>query len=414
MFGKKSAMNNSSDKLFFIDELTGFKKSYKELHQVLNREELVYSKFADTGNAYHVFYAIIVSLVLDREIILKPENLLPENTDADCLSLPNPCKGMSLEDIFQKIRQPLKWSITIYTSGTTGVPKQVVHSFQNITRSVKVSADRADDMWLFAYNAVHMAGLQVFFQAFLNQNTLINAFGYQKEPIWRILKQAGVTHISATPTFYKMLLPCAEVFEVVKQITFGGEKFSPAVLESLQKIFPKARFTNVYASSEAGSVFSANGEYFTVKAHNSHAIRILDNELLLHKSLLGSKHEAEIEGEWYHTGDMVEMISENPLAFKFTHRKSEMINVGGSKVNPNEVEDVLLSMDGVADVRVYGRANSLMGNVLCADVLLHDETLDEKSVKNYLKEKLMEYQVPRIIKFVKHLDATHTGKKKRS
>ncbi len=55
-----------------------------------------------------------------------------------------------------------------------------------------------------------------------------------------------------------------------------------------------------------------------------------------------------------------------------------------------------------------------MGNVLCADVLLHDETLDEKSVKNYLKEKLMEYQVPRIIKFVKHLDATHTGKKKRS
>ena len=307
----------------------------------------------------------------------------------------------------------MKWTVTIYTSGTTGVPKQVSHSFKSITRAAKISVEREEDIWLFAYNAIHMAGLQVFFQAFLNQNTLINAFGYQKEEILQILKQYGVTHISATPTFYKMLLPCTKNYETVKQVTFGGEKFSAPVLKLLYLIFPSAKFTNVYASSEAGSVFSSNGEYFSLKPEMNHKVKIADKELLLHKSLLGSKHEAEITGEWYHTGDIVEIITNNPFVFKFAHRKTEMINVGGSKVNPSEVEEALVTMEGITDAKVYGRPNSLMGNILCADILRNDSNLDEKSVKAFLKGKLLEFQVPRIIKFVENLETTHTGKKKR-
>lgn len=179
----------------------------------------------------------------------------------------------------------------------------------------------------------------------------------------------------------------------------------------MKKIFPSARFTNVYASTEAGALFAANGNIFSLSEKNKSYVKIVEGELWIHKSVLSESSDLKLQDDWYASGDMVEVIQEVPLTFKFLARKNEMINVGGSKVNPNEVEELILKLNGVKDVKVFGKENSLMGNILCADVV--SEMVTEKEIKSFLKNHLPGYMVPRIIKFVPEIAMTATGKKSR-
>lgn len=114
--------------------------------------------------------------------------------------------------------------ITMFTSGTTGQPKKVVHSIQTLTRSVRRGEKYNNQIWAYAYNPTHMAGLQVFFQAFENLNTLINVFNRTRSEIFNLIKKHSITHISATPTFYRLLLPYERAYSSVIRLTLGGER----------------------------------------------------------------------------------------------------------------------------------------------------------------------------------------------
>lgn len=120
-------------------------------------------------------------------------------------------------------------------------------------------------------------------------------------------------------------------------------------------------------------------------------------------------------GEWYHTGDIVEFTEDGRI--KFVGRKNEMINVGGYKVNPNEVEEEIKKINGVLDAYVYARKNQLTGNILVAEVVLKDKELDlqemEKIIYENLRTSLQNWKIPRIIKFVDEIKLTRTGKKVR-
>jgi acyl-CoA synthetase (AMP-forming)/AMP-acid ligase II len=167
----------------------------------------------------------------------------------------------------------------------------------------------------------------------------------------------------------------------------------------------------VYASTEVGTLFASQDDIFVVKDEVKNLIKIVDNELLLHDSLLGQTADLSLTGQWYETGDLVEVVAENPLSIKFISRQCEMINVGGYKVNPSEVEDAILSLESVSQVRVFGKKNSVLGNVICAEVVA--KSLDEKSIRDYLKTRLQEFKIPRIIKFVGDIKLTRTLKTSR-
>jgi acyl-CoA synthetase (AMP-forming)/AMP-acid ligase II len=113
---------------------------------------------------------------------------------------------------------------------------------------------------------------------------------------------------------------------------------------------------------------------------------------------------------WYQTGDLIEIISKKPNTFRFVSRKNEMINTGGYKVNPLEVEDVIRLCEGVTDVLVFAKKNSLLGNLVICEVVRHNELLTEKQIRFFLQDKLQEFKIPRIIKFVESLKITRTGK----
>ncbi|MDD2412590.1 MAG: fatty acid--CoA ligase family protein [Bacteroidales bacterium] len=410
--------------VFFLKDIEQVKSiSWSFLIQDINTS-LSYNPYCKSARYYDVFKHIIISLIFGKEIILLDSDF----TDSELKKLTGYSEYEKFNQVIDKKNLPIignkeelieilkktsdDWKISLFTSGTTGIPQKVTHNFSSITRFVKISDQNTNSIWGFAYNPTHMAGIQVFFQALLNGNSIVRLFGLNPLEIHQKIQENNITHISATPTFYRLFLPCKEVFQSVRRITSGGEKFNEKMIVQLSEIFPNAKITNVYASTEAGTLFATENDIFTIKAENEHFIRILDDELLIHSNLMGST-DRNID-EWFKTGDLVEVISENPLQFRFISRKTDMINIGGYKVNPLEVEEAILSLPEIKNARVYSKSNSVMGNIICCEVVCDNKEITESSVRTFLQSKLQEFKIPRIILFVSELSTTRTGKIKRN
>ncbi len=401
---------------FLIDNQHQY--TYDELLAVI-RQDTAFCPCLQTSDLFAFFCNIVKALAHGRDLVL---------LDADIHAYE--IEGVAQEEVNKKYPLPTilpatfealveavmqsSSRITIFTSGTTGQPKKVVHNIATLTRSVRRGDKYIGQVWGYAYNPTHMAGLQVFFQAFANQNTLINIFNASRADVYAALDKYHITHFSATPTFYRLLMPFEKEFPQVQRITLGGEKSDQALYDAIHRIFPQAKINNVYASTEAGTLFAAKGDAFQIPSAIQEKVRVVENELLLHKSLLGESDSFQLENDYYHTGDLIEWIDKVQGLFRFVSRKNELINVGGYKVNPGEVEAAMMTMDGVKQAIVYGKANSILGNVLCAEVQLEEGAiLTELNIRSILKSQLQDYKIPRRIKFVEQLALTRTGKVKR-
>lgn len=409
--------------LFFKDSVNNKVISWERLIQDINNTS-TYNPYCLSEDYYTIFKTIILSIILGKEIILLDSdnseqelNNLVGTTDFEShkieINKSNEYKIENKDHLIETIQDNMSsdWRVTLFTSGTTGKPKKVSHSFQSITRFVKITDKNKDSIWGFAYNPTHMAGLQVLFQALMNGNSIIRLFGLSTKRIFAEIGDNEITHISATPTFYRLLLPSKDAFSTVLRITTGGEKFSENTIEQLRSVFPNAKITNVYASTEAGTLFASDDDIFSIQTEYKQLVLIKDNELLIHKSLMGQT--SFFAGDWYKTGDQVEVITKDPLTFKFANRKNEMINIGGYKVNPHEVEDAILGIDKVKNVHVYAKQNSVLGEILICDIVSSEKDLEESFIRNCLKDKLKDYKIPRVIKFVNELTTTRSGKIKR-
>ena len=403
--------------MFLIDNDKAY--SYDDLLQSLNMST-EYCPLYKTSDIYSYFVNLIKALAASKPLVLLDSDLNPAEIDGVDENLVNvkekisPKSYKSMGEIVEDIQNSTS-EITIFTSGTTGQPKKVLHTVATLTRSVRIGERYVGQTWAYAYNPTHMAGLQVFFQAFENLNTLVNVFNKQRSEVYELINKHHITHISATPTFYRLLLPFEQEYETVVRVTLGGEKSDTHLYENIKKIFPMAKINNVYASTEAGSLFAAKGDCFQIPENIRDKFDVVDDELLIHKSLLGKSDSFKFEGDYYHSGDLIEWVDKESGLFRFKSRKNELINVGGYKVNPGEVENILLSIEGVKQVLVYGKANSILGNVLCADIQLEDGvTLTDVDIKKALRSQLQDFKIPRRIKFVEQMSLTRTGKLKRS
>lgn len=403
--------------MFLIDNDKSY--SYDDLLQSLNMSS-EYCPLYKTSDIYSYFVNLIKALAANKPLVLLDSDLNPAEIDGIDENLVNVKEEIdkksykSMGEIVEDIQNSTS-EITIFTSGTTGQPKKVLHTVATLTRSVRTGERYVGQIWAYAYNPTHMAGLQVFFQAFENINTLVNVFNKQRSEVYELINKHNITHISATPTFYRLLLPFEQEYKTVVRVTLGGEKSDSHLYENIKKIFPEAKINNVYASTEAGSLFAAKGDFFQIPENIRDKFEVVDDELLIHKSLLGKSDSFKFEGDYYHSGDLIEWVDKESGLFRFKSRKNELINVGGYKVNPGEVENILLSLEGVKQVLVYGKANSILGNVLCADIQLEDGVaLTDVEIKKALRSQLQDFKIPRRIKFVEQMSLTRTGKLKRS
>ncbi|MFR6034258.1 MAG: AMP-binding enzyme [Bacilli bacterium] len=143
-------------------------------------------------------------------------------------------------------------------------------------------------------------------------------------------------------------------------------------------------------------------------------VKIDNGELAIHKSLLALSDDTPLSGDFYKTGDAVEFADADKMSFRFTGRIGNFINVGGYKVNPEEVEDAIKSLDGVREAIVFGKPNSLLGNILCAEIsIIPAAKVSESDIRTSLLKLLPQFKIPRIISFTDSIRLTRTGKIKR-
>lgn len=393
--------------------------SYDELLNAINGSK-EYMPMMRTKDLFEYFVNVIKALVANKPLILLDSDINVseidgvEEEDINKVEAIEKVHVASMADVVKGVQESQS-EITIFTSGTTGQPKKVVHHISSLTRAVRLGDKYRGHVWGYAYNPTHMAGLQVFFQAFENEDTFVNVFNNSRAEVYELIEKYRITHVSATPTFYRLLLPFEKAYESLIRVTLGGEKSDQHLYDSIKKIFPNAKINNVYASTEAGSLFATRGDVFQIPEKIRDKFIVDENsELLIHKSLLGSSDGFKFDGDYYHSGDLIEWVNKEEGLFKFKSRKNELINVGGYKVNPGEVENVINAVAGVRQTLVFGKKNSVLGNILVAEVQLEDNVeLTELEIRKALKESLQDFKIPRKIKFVEAISLTRTGKLKR-
>ncbi|MEM7558548.1 MAG: AMP-binding protein [Planctomycetota bacterium] len=332
--------------------------------------------------------------------------------------VPNSVAEAEIEVAVQKSPAPtsegVKGMVGIFTSGTCGTPKLVWHTAQSLEQAVRTGEKHVGDVWGSTFSPTSFAALQVILQAVRNQNTLVNLFGKTTEEIRDSIDARSITHLSATPTFANLLCDGIHQHPSITSFTLGGERVLPRLLEQLGSTFPNAQFRNIYASTEVGSLLIAKEDSFEVPTALHEKIRVVDNELEVHTSLLAASLKHANTSEFYSTGDLVEVVSEKPLAFKFSSRRSEWINVGGAKVDPVRVEEQLLRIPGILETRVYGKTNSVTGQIVCCDLVVQpDSSLDSRSVRKHLNDILARHEIPQLIHFVDCIATTAAGKTSR-
>lgn len=408
--------------LFYANASTNRSVNYEEFFNKLGRMREC-PKYIYTKDTLEIIENVVFAMLNGLDIVLLDGDFT--NVELSSLGvteeklnfvykIDNPIKVTDIDEFRNKVmfNQDIT-HIGIYTSGTTGLPKRFDHNLRSLLRNIKMTISHKDDVWAFAYNITHFAGIQVLLQGILNFNSIIDVFGNNSKQADSILKCYRCNCISATPTYYRnFLLSISDSNEIIKSVTFGGEKFSDDLLGKIKSKFPNAKVRNVYASTEVGSLLAGSGESFSIPKSMYNLIKISeDNHLLLHRSIV---YHTSVETEWYDTSDIVRLNTDG--TFKFMSRDSDFINVGGYKVNPHEVENIILEVPGVVDVAVYGRDNSVTGKILAADIIVR-EGFDDKTVKIAITQKvrssLQAFKVPRILKVVDEIKKSRSGKKVR-
>lgn len=405
-------------KLFLYDAITNERHTYGELIAGRTASATSVSEAGQSMGLWGFCLEFLNALSLGYDVTLVEEGprwlvkVEPTREVPVRIGGPEGCVDGGISGFVAALRTSAS-KVTLHTSGSTGVPKAVRQTMQHLTRAVRSGDRHSHDVWGFAYHPCHVAGIQIMLQAVLNGNTLVNVFGLPREAVFRAVRELGVTHLSATPTFYRMLLPADTSLGGVRSVALGGERTDPALLRRLRLLFPDAKFRNVYASTEACTLLASQDDVFVIPPDLFDRVEIRDGRLHVHRSLLGDFDEGSAVGEWYDTGDRVERVQDDSSRFRFVSRERDWLNVGGNKVNPVEVECLLAEHPGVREVRVYGQPNSLVGTILCAEYVPIGEEVPEQTLRQHLVGRVAPYEMPRIIRAVERLERTHTGKVRR-
>ena len=307
--------------------------------------------------------------------------------------------------------------VIVATSGTSGPPKLVDHSWDSLLAAARLSEQWHCLGWLLVYDATRWAGIQVWLQALLTGGRLVVPASRDPDVVARALADEAVSILPATPTLLRRLLSSADPAILAKssldRITLGGEASDGPLLQQAQATFPKAKITQVYATTELGEVYRVADSRpgfpatWIGKALPGGARVSLrrDGELLVRLS----RDTAEIA-----TGDLVERRGDR---YEFTGRRSDVIMVGGAKVYPKRVEEVIRGVAGVVEARVYGLPSAVTGELVAAEIVLAEPLVEGQSpesvraaVLEACRSALEPHSVPRIVDLVKQIATTPAGK----
>jgi acyl-coenzyme A synthetase/AMP-(fatty) acid ligase len=370
-----------------------------------------------------------------RRVVLCTPDLTPEQlaavratAEADIV-LESVAAQPTPQSLQRRTSETTEW--ILLTSGTTGVPKLVVHSFESLAGALpRHPASTKPMVWSTFYDIRRYGGLQIYLRAVISGSPLV--LSSAGEPTREFLARAGaagVTHISGTPSHWRRALMSGDTALIAPEYArLSGEVADQTILDNLRAAYPHARVAHAFASTEAGVAFDVNdglaGFPETMLGHSANGIdlKVQDGTLWIRSQrnatrYLGQAPAPIIGAEGYvDTGDMVELTNGR---FYFRGRKGGVINVGGLKVFPEEVEAVINADPRVRMSLVKARRNPLTGSLVVAEVVLADgKSSADAGATDKIKSELLEacrrtlaaHKVPAQLRFVPALELSGAGK----
>ncbi len=312
--------------------------------------------------------------------------------------------------------------LVLFSSGSTGKSKAALHDFSPLLEKFKKPRHTFVSLTFLLLD--HIGGINTLLYILSNTGTIVTVPERNPDTVLRVIEKEKVELLPTSPTFLNLIL-ISEAYtrydlSCLKRVTYGTEVMPQSTLDKLCEILPNVEFQQTYGLSELGILRSKSrepkslwvkvgGEGFETKVENGVLLIKAQSAML---GYLNAPSPFDAEG-WFNTDDAVEVDGE---WIKILGRQSEMINVGGLKVYPVEVENVLLGMPNVKDVAVMSEKNPITGQIVVATFnLFENEDLPSlrKRVREYCKDRLASYKVPAKIVIVDNDQYSQRFKKMR-
>ena len=381
---------------------------------------------------------IIVPLVECNETALK-ESMADIKINAEILEFPNSkfpnSKFPNLEfletndkkhAIIENLFRQKHAGLVLFSSGSTGKPKAMVHDLDTLISSFEAKKPRKLNMLLFLLFD-HIGGINTLLNILATLSTAIIPRERNSDEICALIEKYKISVLPSNPTFLNLILMSNAYkkydLSSLKMITYGTEAMSESLLARLKATFKKVKFLQTFGTSETGilntSLKSSGSTYIKL---NDAEYKIVNGELwiksktqiLCYLNADMSAFKVSFEDGWFKTGDLVLRDAEY---LKIVGRVKELINIGGKKALPSEIESVIMELENIADCVVYGEKNAITGQSVSCDVVLKsDMSKDElkKLIRSTCASKLERYKIPSKINVVEKIAFTNRFKKVRA
>jgi acyl-coenzyme A synthetase/AMP-(fatty) acid ligase len=310
--------------------------------------------------------------------------------------------------------------LVMFTSGSSGTPKAAVHDWLGLLEKFHTRRPVLSTLNFLLFD--HWGGLNTMLHALSNAAAVITVDWRTPDRVCELIETHKVELLPTSPSFLNLLLLSGAYqrhdLSSLRVISYGAEPMPESTLEKLARVFPDVKLQQTYGLIELGVLRSkskSNDSLWMQVGGEGYQTRIVDGLLQIkaESAMLGYINAPSpfTDDGWFMTGDAVEIDGDY---IRVLGRESELINVGGEKVYPAEVENVIQEIDNVAEVTVRGEPNPMLGNIVHATVTLQaaeDKRKFARRLKKYCRERLQSYQVPVRVEVVD--ERQHSGRFKK-
>ena len=304
---------------------------------------------------------------------------------------------------FETLREQQHPGLVLFTSGTSGEPKAAVHDLLGLLEKFKARRSSLRTLNFLLFD--HWGGLNTLLHTLSNASAVITVADRSPDGICEVIETRRIELLPTSPTFLNLLLLSGAYkrhdLSSLRIISYGTEPMPMTTLQKLKTVFPEVQLRQTYGLIELGVLRSRSkddGSLWMKLGGEGYQTRVVDGVLQIKakSAMLGYLNAPSpfTEDGWFDTKDSVEVEGDY---LRVLGRTSEIINVGGEKVYPAEVEDVILQAPEVADVCVYDEKNPITGQIVCARITLEEgasaDNLSRK-IKELCRSKLQAFKVP--------------------
>ncbi|MCT7522577.1 fatty acid--CoA ligase family protein [Aliarcobacter cryaerophilus] len=411
---------NSKNAIVFEDRIYTYEefiKQIKDYKNILDKHNISSKVVAILGDYSFYNLALFFALYENKNIIVPitsnikkvQDDFIEESfcqtiikTDERNLLIQN-LKTIFSHNMIDNLREKNSSGLILFSSGSTGKPKAMIHNLDTLIDSFKDKKEKSMNMLVFLMFD-HIGGLNTVFNALCMGACLIIPKIKDAKTICELIEKYKIIVLPSSPTFLNLILISEEYknydLSSLRMITYGTETMPQSLLLKLKEVFPKVKFLQTFGTSETGisttSSKSSNSLFMKLEDINGE-YKIVENELWLRSKTqvlgyLNASMDSFTSDGWFKTGDLVEVDGEY---IKIIGRAKEVINVGGQKVLPAEVESVILSIEEISDCMVYGEENAITGQTVVCDVVLNKNIENiKKRVRVFCKDRLDAYKIP--------------------